>query len=177
MSNSDLLEDAEDGPMLPAGQLNYMTLGSYNTLQAEALHLLDVERPEFVRLVHWAASNGDRSENADYKYGKQRLREIDRRVGYIQRRLRTAVVVNPAEQTQRSRVFFGATVTYVLPDGEDKTVTIVGLDEADPAAHKVSFVSPVARALLGKSVGDETVLFLPAGKLLIEVDAVSYPLP
>lgn len=167
--------DDDDGPALPVGQPNYMTLASFNTLQAEALHYIDVERPEFTRLVNWAASNGDRSENADYHYGKTRLREIDRRIGYIQRRLKLAVVVDPAEQTQRDKVFFGATVTYVLPDGEDKTVTIVGVDEADPAQGKVSFIAPVARALLGKRVGDEAVLHLPAGKVVIEVDAVSYP--
>jgi transcription elongation factor GreB len=167
--------DDDDGPALPVGQPNYMTLGSFNTLQAEALHLIDVERPEFTRLVQWAASNGDRSENADYHYGKKRLREIDRRIGYIQRRLKLAVVVNPAEQTQREKVFFGATVTYVLPNGDDKTVTIVGVDEADPASGKVSFIAPVARALLGKRVGDEAVLHLPDGKVLIEVEAVSYP--
>ncbi len=167
--------DDDDGPALPVGQPNYMTLASFNTLQAEALHYIDVERPEFTRLVNWAASNGDRSENADYHYGKKRLREIDRRIGYIQRRLKLAVVVNPAEQTQRSKVFFGATVTYVLPDGEDKTVTIVGVDEADPAQGKVSFIAPVARALLGKQVGDEALLHLPHGKIVIEIDAVSYP--
>lgn len=172
---SDLDDDDEAGPALPAGQPNYMTLGSYNTLQAEALHLLDIERPDIVKLVHWAASNGDRSENADYKYGKQRLREIDRRVGYIQKRLRTAVVVNPAEQLQRQKVFFGATVEYCLPDGESRTVTIVGLDEANAAQGKVSFVSPIARALLGKAIGDESVLYLPVGKTMVEIEAVHYP--
>jgi transcription elongation factor GreB len=170
---SDL--DDDDGPALPVGQPNYMTLASFNTLQAEALALIDVERPEFTRLVNWAASNGDRSENADYHYGKKRLREIDRRIGYIQRRLKLAVVVNPAEQTQRDRVFFGATVTYVLPDGNDKTIEIVGIDEADVPKGKVSFIAPVARAMLGKRVGDEAVLQLPEGKILIEIDAVSYP--
>jgi transcription elongation factor GreB len=172
---SDSFDD--DGPALPTGQPNYMTLLSFNALQAEALALIDVERPEFTRLVQWAASNGDRSENADYHYGKKRLREIDRRIGYIQRRLKLAVVVDPAEQAQRDKVFFGATVTYVLPDGEDKTITIVGVDEANPALGKVSFIAPVARALLGKRVGDEALLHLPDGKVLIEVDAVSYPSP
>ena len=172
MSPEELDDDIEQKL---GGQPNYMTLASFNTLQAEALALLDVERPEFTRLVHWAASNGDRSENADYQYGKKRLREIDRRVGYIQRRLKTAVVVDPSEQTQRERVFFGATVCYVLPDGSDKTVTIVGIDEADVQANKVSFISPIARALLGKRVGDEAVLHLPTGKVLIEVDRVAYP--
>jgi transcription elongation factor GreB len=167
--------DDDDGPSLPIGQPNYMTLRSFNTLQAEALALIDVERPEFTRLVNWAASNGDRSENADYHYGKKRLREIDRRVGYIQRRLKLAVIVNPAEQTQRDRVFFGATVTYVLPDGTDKTIEIVGIDEADIPQGKVSFIAPVARAMLGKRVGDEAVLVLPEGKIMIEIDAIRYP--
>ena len=168
----DLDDDIEEKL---GGQPNYMTLASFNTLQAEALELIDVERPEFTKLVHWAASNGDRSENADYQYGKKRLREIDRRVGYIQRRLKTAVVVDPSAQTQRERVFFGATVCYVLPDGADKTVTIVGLDEADVQVNKVSFISPIARALLGKRVGEEGVLHLPTGKVLVEVDSVNYP--
>ena len=172
MSPDDLDDDSEQKL---GGQPNYMTLASFNTLQAEALALLDVERPEFTRLVHWAASNGDRSENADYQYGKKRLREIDRRVGYIQRRLKTAVVVDPAVQTQRARVFFGATVRYVLPDGTDKTITIVGLDEADAALGKVSFIAPVARALLGKQIGDESVLHLPSGKVVIEIDHIAYP--
>ncbi len=175
MADIDDALDDDSGPALPVGQPNYMTLASFNTLQAEALALIDVERPEFTRLVNWAASNGDRSENADYHYGKKRLREIDRRIGYIQRRLKLAVVVNPAEQTQRDRVFFGATVTYVLPDGTDKTVEIVGIDEADVSNGKISFIAPVARAMLGKYVGDEAVLHLPEGKIMIEVDAVSYP--
>ncbi len=174
MADSSLLDD-DDGPALPVGQPNYMTLASYNTLQAEALQLIDVERPEVTRLVQWAASNGDRSENADYHYGKKRLREIDRRVGYIQRRLKVAVIVDPSAQTQRDRVFFGATVCYVLPDGTDKTITIVGVDEAAPSAGKVSFIAPVSRALLGKQVGDEAVLHLPGGKVLIEVDSIAYP--
>jgi transcription elongation factor GreB len=167
--------DDDDGPALPVGQPNYMTLHSFNTLQAEALALIDVERPEFTRLVNWAASNGDRSENADYHYGKKRLREIDRRIGYIQRRLKLAVVVNPSEQTQRDRVFFGATVTYVLPDGSDKTIAIVGIDEADVPAGKVSFIAPVARAMLGKRVGDEAILQLPEGKIVIEIESIQYP--
>ena len=156
-------------------QPNYMTLNSYNTLQAEALQLIDSERPEVTRLVQWAASNGDRSENADYHYGKKRLREIDRRVAYIQRRLKCAVLVDPREQIQQNRVFFGSTVVYILPDGSDKTVTIVGVDEAFPSEGRVSFISPIARALLGKQVGDDAFLQLPTGSLLIEIDRITYP--
>lgn len=174
MNDLNTISNNEDFSGL-VGQPNYMTLNSYNILQAEALQLIDIERPEVTRLVQWAASNGDRSENADYHYGKKRLREIDRRVAYIQGRLKCAVLVDPREQTQRNRVFFGSTVVYILPDDSNKTITIVGVDEALPSEGRVSFISPIARALLGKQVGDEAFLQLPTGSLFVEIDRITYP--
>lgn len=174
MNDLNTISNNEDFSGL-VGQPNYMTLNSYNILQAEALQLIDIERPEVTRLVQWAASNGDRSENADYHYGKKRLREIDRRVAYIQGRLKCAVLVDPREQTQRNRVFFGSTVVYILPDGSNKTITIVGVDEALPSEGRVSFISPIARALLGKQVGDEAFLQLPTGSLFVGIDRITYP--
>jgi transcription elongation factor GreB len=154
-----------------------MTPGGYARLKAQLLELIDHERPKVVEVVHWAASNGDRSENGDYLYGKKRLREIDRRVRFLTRRLETAQVVDPAVHHGSEQIFFGATVTYSLPQGFTQTVTILGIDEADALQHQVSWVSPVARTLLKARVGDQLRLVTPQGVLDIEVLQVKYPSP
>ena len=154
-------EDDDDLPQaqaLPAGTKNYMTPEGYERLRGELTHLMNVERPSVVQVVSWAASNGDRSENGDYLYGKKRLREIDRRMRFLTKRLDIAEVVDPAAQPNRDQVFFGATVSYSDKAGEDHTVTIVGVDEAEPLAGKISWISPVARALIKAREGDTVVL-------------------
>jgi transcription elongation factor GreB len=164
-------------PALPAGTRNYITPAGYARLRAELLDLIDNERPKVVEVVHWAASNGDRSENGDYLYGKKRLREIDRRIRFLTKRLEIAEVTNPALHHGHDQVFFGATVTYVEADGTERTVTIMGIDEADALQGQVSWVSPIARTLLKSRVGDELKLVTPAGVLDIEVLHVHYPAP
>ena len=153
---------------------NYVTPRGYDLLLSELNNLMRVERPKVVEVVSWAAGNGDRSENGDYIYGKKRLREIDRRVRYLTKRLENAERVDPAQQKARDRVFFGATVTYV--DGKDRemTIKIVGVDEADTEAGLVSWISPIAKALLKASVGDTVIMRTPAGPEEIEVVAVRY---
>ncbi len=172
------VEDNEDedfeAPSLPAGSKNYMTAGGYRRMKAELLQLLDVERPEVVRTVSWAASNGDRSENGDYIYGKKRLREIDRRIRFLTRRLDVAEVVDVAAREPTDQVFFGATVSYRTGKGERQQVTIVGVDEVDPAHRHVSWVSPIARALLKAREGDSVQLVTPSGPETIEVLEVRY---
>ena len=153
---------------------NYMTPHGYARLKAELTQLLDVERPELVKVIAWAASNGDRSENGDYIYGKKRLREIDRRIHYLTKRLDTSVVVDPAERGDTEQIFFGATVTYCTGSGEERTISIVGLDEVDPAHGRVSWISPIARALLKKQPGDIVQLATPGGMEDIEVIDVRY---
>ena len=178
---SDGADDDDDTavtpPELPAGTKNYLTPTGYARLRAELLALLDVERPKVVEVVSWAAKNGDRSENGDYLYGKKRLREIDRRIRFLTRRLDIAEVADPALHHGGDQVFFGATVTYVDPRGEERTVTIKGVDEADSLQGEVSWVSPIARALLKARVGDEVPLMTPGGKEQIEVLEVRYPAP
>ncbi len=178
---SDGADDDDDTavtpPELPAGTKNYLTPAGYARLRAELLALLDVERPKVVEVVSWAAKNGDRSENGDYLYGKKRLREIDRRIRFLTRRLDIAEVADPALHHGGDQVFFGATVTYVDPRGEERTVTIKGVDEADSLQGEVSWVSPIARALLKARVGDEVPLMTPGGKEQIEVLEVRYPAP
>ncbi len=172
--------DNDDGPALPAvpaGGKNYITPQGYERLRSELLDLIDNERPKVVDIVHWAASNGDRSENGDYIYGKKRLREIDRRIRFLTQRLEIAEITNPAVHHGRDQVFFGATVTYADPEGAEHTVTILGIDEANSAAGEVSWVSPVARALLKARVGDEVNLITPHGVQVLEVLKVSYPVP
>ncbi|MDP3309966.1 MAG: transcription elongation factor GreB, partial [Polaromonas sp.] len=137
----------------------------------------DNERPKVVEVVHWAASNGDRSENGDYHYGKKRLREIDRRIRFLTKRLEIAEVSDPAVHHGNDQVFFGATVTYADDGGAEQTVTILGIDEADSALNQVSWISPIARALLKTRVGDEVKLATPAGIRDIEVVEVQYPAP
>jgi transcription elongation factor GreB len=167
------LPEAE-GPALPTGVKNYMTPQGHRHMQDELQRLLREERPKTVEVVAWAAGNGDRSENGDYLYGKKRLREIDRRIRFLSKRLETAVVVDPAAQKNRDQVFFGATVTYAREDGGEHTVTIVGIDEADLDSAKVSWISPIARALLKAGEGDIVDLRTPAGRERIEVLEIRY---
>jgi transcription elongation factor GreB len=173
----DAGDDDDDLPPEPDGApapRNYITPAGHARLKSELLNLLDVERPEVVRTVSWAASNGDRSENGDYIYGKRRLREIDRRIRFLTRRLDLAEVVDPARQAELDQVFFGATVTYLRNGEHEETVTIVGIDEVDPAARRVSWVSPVAKALLKAREGDVVSLRTPAGTDELEVLEVRY---
>jgi transcription elongation factor GreB len=153
---------------------NYMTPQGYARLKAEFSQLWENERPELVKTITWAASNGDRSENGDYIYGKKRLREIDRRLRYLSKRLDTAVVVDPAQRAETEQIFFGATVTYITGDGTEQTVSIVGMDEVDPARGRVSWISPIAKALLKKQPGDRVRLATPGGVEDIEVVDVRY---
>ncbi|MFM7009739.1 MAG: transcription elongation factor GreB, partial [Betaproteobacteria bacterium] len=145
--DGDLDEDLPEALALPKGTKNYLTPQGYAALRDELARLMNDERPAMVQVVSWAASNGDRSENGDYLYGKKRLREIDRRMRFLTKRLELAEVVDPAVQANRDQVFFGATVLYVNQEGEEHRVTIVGVDEAEPLQGKISWVSPVARAL------------------------------
>jgi len=177
---SDGADDDDDGPALPAlpaGTRNYMTPAGYARLRAEFMELIDIERPRMVETVSWAAKNGDRSENGDYLYGKKRLREIDRRLRFLTKRLDIAEVVDPSVHFGSEQVFFGATVTYANANGDERTVTIIGIDEADSLAGEVSWVSPIARTLLKSRVGDELQLVTPVGVDRIEVVDVSYPAP
>jgi transcription elongation factor GreB len=162
-------------PALPSGARNYITPAGYARLRAELFTLMDDERPKVVEIVHWAASNGDRSENGDYIYGKKRLREIDRRIRFLTQRLEIAEVVDPVVHRGSDQVFFGATVTYAEASGTERTVTILGIDEADSLQGQVSWVSPIARTLLKSREGDELKLLTPAGVIDIEVLQVSYP--
>src|SRR3954465_6169849 len=172
---SDTEEDLPDEhEVRPAGKKNYMTPKGFQDLQDEFKHLMRVERPKVVEVVSWAAGNGDRSENGDYIYGKKRLREIDRRIRFLTKRLEAAEVVDPAQQKNHEQVFFGATVTYAHEDNSEKTVTIVGIDEADLEHGKVSWISPVARALLKAQVGETVTLRTPHGPETIEVVAIRY---
>lgn len=165
-------------PPLPAGGKNYITPQGYARLRTELLQLIDEERPKVVEVVHWAASNGDRSENGDYLYGKKRLREIDRRIRFLTKRLEIAEVTDPALHHGHDQVFFGATVTYAEEDtGVERTVTILGIDEADSARGQVSWISPIARALLKAREGDVVKLVTPAGAKEVEILKVEYPAP
>ncbi len=169
-------EDVEAGvPAIPPGSKNYITPAGHQRLKDELLHLLDVERPEVVRVVSWAASNGDRSENGDYLYGKKRLREIDRRIRFLGKRLDIAEVVDPAKQPNRDQVFFGAQVLIARADGAEQTVRIVGIDEVDPACGDVSWISPIARALLKAREGDTVHVQTPAGREPVDVLEIRYP--
>jgi transcription elongation factor GreB len=164
----------DDAPALPTGIKNYMTPEGHRCMQDELRRLLRDERPKVVEVVAWAAGNGDRSENGDYIYGKKRLREIDRRIRFLTKRLESAEVVDPSRQTRRDQVFFGATVTYAGSGGAERTVTIVGIDEADLDRGRVSWISPVARALLKAHEGDIVDLRTPAGIEAIEVVEIRY---
>ena len=164
-------------PALPEGAKNYITAAGFKRLRRELMTLLDDERPKIVEIVSWAAKNGDRSENGDYLYGKKRLREIDRRIRFLTKRLDIAEVVDPSLHHGNAQVFFGATVRYENDRGEDRTITILGVDEAESARGEVSWISPVARALLKTRVGDELKLVTPRGQETIEVLEVRYPEP
>jgi transcription elongation factor GreB len=168
-------DDGDDVPPLPPGTKNYMTPAGHARLREELRRLLRQERPRMVEIVSWAAGNGDRSENGDYLYGKKRLREIDRRVRWLTKRLDIAEVVDPARQVNRDRVYFGATVTYATEDDAEHTLTILGADEADMTRGEASLHSPVARALLRAQVGDVVNLHTPQGIRKIEVLAIRYP--
>jgi transcription elongation factor GreB len=171
-------DDASAGaPALPAGSKNYITPAGYQRLRTELLTLMDDERPKIVEIVSWAAKNGDRSENGDYLYGKKRLREIDRRIRFLTKRLDIAEVADPANHHGNDQIFFGATVTYANARGDERTITIKGVDEADNLAGEVSWVSPIARALLKAREGDEVRLQTPGGLELLAVVAVRYPAP
>ena len=162
---------------MPPGGKNYITPQGFERLKTELLDLIDNERPRIVEIVHWAASNGDRSENGDYLYGKKRLREIDRRIRFLTKRLEIAEVVDPSVHAGSEQIYFGATVTYVDDEGEERTITIMGIDEADSARQQVSWIAPVSRALLKARVGDEVALPTPAGVRTLEVLEVTYPEP
>src|SRR5690349_9142767 len=175
VKESDEEEDRpEESDALPVGFKNYMTPQGHRQLQEELRTLRQVERPKVVDVVSWAAGNGDRSENGDYIYGKRRLREIDRRIRFLSRRLEIAQVVDPTQQKNLDQVFFGATVTYADKRGTERTITILGVDEADHDRGKVSWVSPIARALMKAHEGDIVELRTPAGIEHIEVLDIRY---
>jgi transcription elongation factor GreB len=177
-TDSDTDDEEDLGlPPLPAGGKNYITPQGYARLRAELLQLIDDERPKVVEIVHWAASNGDRSENGDYIYGKKRLREIDRRIRFLTKRLEIAEVTDPSVHHGRDQVYFGATVTYAEESGAERTVTSLGIDESDSAQGQVSWISPIARALLKAREGDVVKLVTPAGAQEVEVMRVEYPAP
>jgi len=177
---SDAADDDDDDialPALPQGTKNYLTPAGYARLREELMTLLDVERPKVVEVVSWAAKNGDRSENGDYLYGKKRLREIDRRIRFLTKRLDIAEVVDPSAHYGRDQVFFGAKVIYANQSGDERTITIKGIDEADSSQGEVSWIAPISRALLKARVGDEVSLVTPVGVEKIEVIEVEYPAP
>lgn len=168
-------EDEPEQPEIPAGNTpNYVTPTGLAALQNELRHLMHEERPKIVEVVRWAAGNGDRSENGDYIYGKRRLREIDRRVRYLTKRLESAKVVDPELQKNLAKVFFGATVTYEEKDGQHVTVQVVGIDEADLSKGKISWTSPVAKALLKSEVGDTVKLKTPEKQTILKILAIKY---
>ena len=166
--------DADEANPIPAGSKNYLTPGGWRRMRDELQWLVNRERPEVTGVVSWAAKLGDRSENADYQYGKKRLREIDRRIRYLTKRLEIAEVVDPATREETDQVFFGATVTYANRAGEETTVRIVGIDEMDPAQNYVSWISPVARALIKAREGDTVRLHTPGGEEELEILEVRY---
>jgi len=175
--SDDADEDELQLPALPVGGKNYITPQGYAVLRAELLDLIDNERPKVVEVVHWAASNGDRSENGDYLYGKKRLREIDRRIRFLTKRLEIAEVTDPTVHHGNEQIFFGATVTYADETGQERTVRIIGIDEADSSKGEVSWISPIARTLLKARIGEELKLVMPDRVGDIEVIAVAYPAP
>lgn len=177
-SDNDTDEEPEGGTSPDVdvrGSPNYITPAGYARLKAELLDLIDSERPKVVEVVHWAAGNGDRSENGDYLYGKKRLREIDRRIRFLTRRLELAHITDPSVHAGSDQVFFGAKVRYEDEAGEGGEITILGVDEADSAKGEVSWVAPIARALLGARVGDVVFVERPSGRAELEIRAVAYP--
>jgi transcription elongation factor GreB len=170
----DDFEGDEDANPIPEGSKNYMTPHGWRRMRDEVTWLVKTERPQVTSVVSWAAKLGDRSENADYQYGKRRLREIDRRIRYLTKRLEAAEVVDPATREDTDQVFFGATVTYANAEGEETTVRIVGIDETDLPRHYVSWISPVARALIKCREGDTVHLRAPGGDQELEILEVRY---
>jgi transcription elongation factor GreB len=167
--------DGDDEPNpIPPGSKNYLTPLGWQRMRDEVRWLVNIERPEVTRVVSWAAKLGDRSENADYQYGKKRLREIDRRIRYLTKRLEAAEVVDPATREETDQVFFGATVTYADRGGGEHTIAIVGIDEMDPSHHYVSWVSPIARAFIKAREGDTVTLRTPGGDEVLEILEVRY---
>lgn len=167
--------DSNDSePSIGLNSKTYVTAAGYTSLHNELNHLKHDERPKLVETVSWAASNGDRSENGDYIYGKKRLREIDRRIRYLTKRLENAQIVDLSSQKGQKNIFFGATVTYLQRDGITKTVTIVGVDEADMASNKISYISPVARALMKSKVGDTVEVKTPKGHDSLQIIEILY---
>lgn len=171
---SDNEEELDDTPQLPQGVKNYITPCGYQRLKDEFDQLWKVERPELVKIVSWAASNGDRSENGDYIYGKRRLREIDRRLRFLSRRMDHAEIIDPAQRGECDQVFFGATVTVCDTQGKEQTYSIVGMDEAEPGCGRISWISPLARALLKAREGDVVSLQTPGGLEELEVVKIHY---
>ena len=170
---ADFEGDEEANP-IPAGSKNYLTPVGWQRMRDELRWLVNVERPAVTSVVSWAAKLGDRSENADYQYGKKRLREIDRRIRYLTKRIEAAEVVDPSTREETDQVFFGATVTYATAKGDEQTIAIVGIDETDPARHYVSWISPIARALIKAREGDTVQLRTPGGDEEIEILEVRY---
>jgi transcription elongation factor GreB len=166
--------ETEEADALPAHVKNYVTPAGLASLEEEYRKLLYGERPKVVEIVSWAAGNGDRSENGDYIYGKRRLREIDGRVRYLLKRIESAEVVDPGRQHKRDQVFFGATVEYARKDNTQHTVTIVGIDEADLGIGKISWLSPLARALMKAHAGDVIEFRTPSGPDTIELLSIAY---
>ena len=166
-------DDDEQNP-IPPGSKNYMTPLGWRKMRDELTWLVKTERPNVTSVVSWAAKLGDRSENADYQYGKKRLREIDRRIRYLTKRLEAGEIVDPGTREETDQVFFGATVTYVTSEGGQQTVRIVGIDEMDPSRGYVSWISPVARALIKAREGDRVNLKTPAGDQALEIIEVRY---
>lgn len=176
VKESDAADDDEEvaAPALPAGAKNYMTPAGYARLDAEFNQLWKVERPKLVETISWAAGNGDRSENGDYIYGKKRLREVDRRIRFLSKRLEHAVVVDPATREDTDQVFFGATVTVADSNGGESTYAIVGIDEADAGRGRIAWISPMARALLKAREGDTVSVQTPDGRREVEIIDVRY---
>ena len=173
--HDDDADDELEAPGAPPCVSRYISILGMARLQAELNALLREERPKVVEIVSWAAGNGDRSENGDYLYGKKRLREIDRRIRFLTRRIDRAIPVDPAAQARRGQVFFGASVTYAGDDDVERSVRILGVDEAELARGEISLASPLARALLGRGVGDEAVIVTPQGRAVVEILAIAYP--
>jgi transcription elongation factor GreB len=172
--SEDADEDEAPDAQLPSGTKNYMTRRGHAVLRAEFEHLVKVERPAIVQVVSWAAGNGDRSENGDYIYGKKRLREIDRRIRFLTKRLESAVIVDPAEQRNVDQMFFAATVTVCDAEGNEATYQIVGIDEANAGAGMISWISPLARALLKAREGDTVRFDSPGGLRELDIVEVRY---
>ena len=170
----DDFDDGEEQNPIPPGSKNYLTPGGWRRMRDEVQWLVNTERPAVTNVVSWAAKLGDRSENADYQYGKRRLREIDRRIRYLTKRLEAAEVVDPATREETDQVFFGATVTYANKKGDEQTIRIVGIDEMDPSRHYVSWISPIARAFIKCREGDTVTLRTPGGDEELEIVEVRY---